>query len=451
VGTVADLEPRALVESLPHIVWVNGPDGATAYLNGKGTELARPAAADVQWSWLDLLDPRDAPLVRSAWERAAREGTDYAADARLRQANGEYRWFALRGSPVRAGDGTVLRWVGTICDIDGYKEQASEAGRASGEATELLDRLQATAPVGFVLADRDFRYVRVSEKMAVIDGAPVADHLGRTPAEVVPSLWPTLGPAYRRVLGSGEEVLDVEVHGEIPADPGRARHWLTSFYPVRTNGEVTGVGVVVIDVTERKEAERARAELTAAAVGAVAAAGEAHDPYTARHQRRVAGLCVAIANEMGLDQDAAEGVRLAAFIHDVGKLSAPAEILNKPGRLSATEFALITVHPKAGHDIVQGINFPWPVADMILQHHERQDGSGYPNGSGGPQICLGARIIAVADTVEAMCSHRPYRPAMGVAAALSQVEHDRGSRLDADVVDACLRLFREGRFTFEPG
>ncbi len=185
-----------------------------------------------------------------------------------------------------------------------------------------------------------------------------------------------------------------------------------------------------------------------AAVTAIAAASEMRDPYTAGHQRRVGELARAIATEIGVDPELIAGIQVAATIHDVGKLIVPAEILSSPGRLKEAEFALIKQHPQAGYDIVAGIEFPWPVPEMVLQHHERLDGSGYPNGLHGEEIATGARIIAVADTVEAITSHRPYRPALGLEVAIKAISDGRDSLFDPAVVDACCLLFAENRFSF---
>jgi HD-GYP domain-containing protein (c-di-GMP phosphodiesterase class II) len=253
------------------------------------------------------------------------------------------------------------------------------------------------------------------------------------------------------VLKTGVPVSNIELDGETAEDPGHIHSWLESIYPVRVDGEIIGVGVVMMDITERKKSELALAALTDAAVDAIAAAAEARDPYTAGHQRRVADLSVAIATDIGMDRHEIEGVRIAAKIHDIGKLRMPSEILNKPGALRDSELALLREHAKAGYDIVQGIDFPWPIAKMILQHHERMNGSGYPYGLSGDEILVGARIIAVADVVDAMSSHRPYRPSRGVAAALRHIEHERGTRLDRDIVDSCVRLFREHHFSFGQG
>ncbi len=176
---------------------------------------------------------------------------------------------------------------------------------------------------------------------------------------------------------------------------------------------------------------------------------EMRDLYTAGHQRRVSSLAVAIAEEMHMSWDKIEGIRLAGVIHDIGKIAMPAEILTKPTQLTKTEFQLIKDHPRIGFDILKSIEFPWPVAHIILQHHERMDGSGYPDGLMGDAILVEARILAVADVVEALSSHRPYRPALGLEKALEEIRRGRGIRYDMRVVDACLKLFKEGRYTFQ--
>lgn len=180
------------------------------------------------------------------------------------------------------------------------------------------------------------------------------------------------------------------------------------------------------------------------AIEAIASTSELRDPYTADHQRRVAVIAGAIASEMGLPDDQIDAVRLAATIHDIGKMKVPVEILNRPGKISQTEFSLIKVHPRAGYDILKGIEFPWPIAEIVLQHHERIDGSGYPLGLAGEDILLEARILGVADVVEALASHRPYRPALGLDEALNAVTRSSGILYDPIVVDACLEVFSKG-------
>lgn len=204
------------------------------------------------------------------------------------------------------------------------------------------------------------------------------------------------------------------------------------------------------DVTDRKRMEeelkdsleRLRKSLDGT-IHAMALMGEARDPYTAGHQKRVANLATAMAKEMSLPETQVDGIRLSGIIHDLGKISVPTDILSKPGRITEHEFALIKTHPQVGHDILKTIEFPWPIAQTVLQHHERMDGSGYPQGLSGKDILVEARILGVADVVEAMASHRPYRPALGIDAALEEIEKNRGTLHDEAVADACLRLFRE--------
>nr|WP_319566390.1 HD domain-containing phosphohydrolase [uncultured Rhodoferax sp.] len=183
-------------------------------------------------------------------------------------------------------------------------------------------------------------------------------------------------------------------------------------------------------------------------ISAIAATVEMRDPYTAGHQRRVAQIAKAIAEELGLPPQQIEGIYLASVVHDVGKVKVPAEILSKPGKLTEYEFPLIKQHPQAGYDILKEVSFPWPIAQFVLQHHERMDGSGYPLGLKGDDILLEARIISVADVIEAMASHRPYRPGRGIEAALQEISDKRNVLFDCVVVDAALRLFREKNFTF---
>jgi len=176
---------------------------------------------------------------------------------------------------------------------------------------------------------------------------------------------------------------------------------------------------------------------------------EKTDRHTVRHQRRMATLARAIAVEMGLSEEHVHATHTAAVVHDIGKVCVPAEILSRPGKLSAVEFAIIKVHPRAGYDILKGIQFPGPVANIVLQHHERLDGSGYPSGLSCRDILLEARILGVADVVEAMASHRPYRPPRGIGLALEEIWRNAGRLYDARTVEVCLHLFAAKAFEFD--
>jgi HD-GYP domain-containing protein (c-di-GMP phosphodiesterase class II) len=184
-------------------------------------------------------------------------------------------------------------------------------------------------------------------------------------------------------------------------------------------------------------------------VNSLAAAFEIRDPYTAGHQKRDALLACAIAKEIWLSDEQIEGLRVSSLIHDIGKLAVPAEILSKPTKLTEIEFSLIKTHPQVAYTILKDIEFPWPVAQIVLQHHERINGSGYPQGLVGDQTLLEARILAVADVVEAMSSYRPYRAALGIEKALEEIIKNKGILYDTEIADACLRLFSEKKFKFD--
>ncbi len=184
-------------------------------------------------------------------------------------------------------------------------------------------------------------------------------------------------------------------------------------------------------------------------VDSLAAALETRDPYTAGHQKKVASLATAIAKEMGFAADRVEGVHVAGTLHDIGKIFVPSEILSKPGKISELEYMLVQSHSRAGYEIIKNIEFPWPIAEIVLQHHERINGSGYPQGLTGEDILAEARILAVADVVEAIASHRPYRPALGIEVGLEEITKNKGILYDPEVVDACLILFKEKGYIFE--
>jgi len=226
-------------------------------------------------------------------------------------------------------------------------------------------------------------------------------------------------------------------------------------HPIRF-GDTPVVLGIARDVTERirNEAQLRTAygdlkKAIDASVLLLASTVEARDPYTAGHQKKVAKIAEAVAEELGLPKDQVQGIHMAGFIHDLGKIAVPAEILSKPGKLSSGEFAIIKTHSQVGYDILNPIHFPWPLAQIVLQHHERMDGSGYPQGISDGAIRLEARILAVADVVEAMSAHRPYRASLGIGKALEEIEANKARLYDPQVADACLTLFRDKGFRAE--
>ena len=324
--------------------------------------------------------------------------------------------------------------------------KAAQAGLLESEARYRLLVEQSIAGV-FIIQNGKLAYA--NPRMAKILGYSSGDELiGVPPADVV-------ALKDREYAAS---VLQKQLQGELNA----ARLMLTL---LRKDGTMTDVGInslvtvhqsypaiigLLQDISDKQVAEdqikRYAGQLEhlfIQTVGLVTALVEMRDPYTAGHEQRVAAICVAIGKEMGLVEGQLEGLRIGGYLHDVGKITIPAEILVKPTRLTANEYAIIKEHPQAGYDVLKGVDFPWPVALIAFQHHERMDGSGYPQGLKGDAIILEARITAVADVIESMASHRPYRAGLGIDAALAEIERGSGTAYDPKVVEICLRLFRE--------
>jgi PAS domain S-box-containing protein len=295
----------------------------------------------------------------------------------------------------------------------------------------------------FVFDDETRRFVDCNQSVTARYGYSIEDLLQMTPADLHPPQERGHVTAdiadgsdyepkrYTHITKAGEE-FPVEIRTAAVEFSGR-HMWIS----------------VVRDITARKEAEDALRRAMGGTIHAIVATTESRDPYTAGHQRRVTELAVRIGQEMGLVHDRVDSLQVAGLMHDIGKISIPAEILSKPTRLTDIEMELVRGHPQMAYDILKNVEFPWPVAEFVLQHHERIDGSGYPNGLRGNEIRLEARIIAVADVVEAISSHRPYRPARGIGAGLEEIERNTGRLYDPDVVAACVRLFRKKGFRFE--
>jgi len=296
---------------------------------------------------------------------------------------------------------------------------------------------------GFVIVD-------LNKAAEVIDKVNKNDIIGRSVVDQFAGAGEYgLVDAMRRVHESGNS----EYHPITVFEDDRIQNWREHYIFKLPSGRIV---VIYDDLTKRKQVghevqvsmERLRRSL-AGTIQAMAMTVEARDPFTAGHQRRVADLARSIAQEMQFDDEQVDAVRLAGLLHDLGKISVPAEILSKPGRLSDLEFDLVKEHPKAGYEILQEIEFAGPVAEIIRQHHERLDGSGYPHGLHGNEILLQAKVLAVADVVEAMLSHRPYRPAHSLSEVLDEIQRHSGILYDSSVVDACVKLFTERRFEFK--
>ena len=347
-----------------------------------------------------------------------------------------------------------LTLLGAILSL-AFKRQADSR---AAELTRLFDN----APMGLFFSGRDGTIKRANTEALRMLGLENTDVLGKKVEDFI------------RGNGKRDEEAAVkrehdssEFHAEGKRKDGTTIPLACIVFPLTPSGKMLGTYTVFQDISLQAANEKRIGSIirelnrTVSAlkksweqtVLVLASLSEVRDPYTSGHQRRAARLAAAIACEMGIDRKKVRQIELAAMIHDIGKIEIPSEILSKPGKLSDIEYRLIQTHPAAGHRILQAIEVPWALAEIIHQHHERMDGSGYPRGLSGSDILMEARIIAVADTVEAMSSHRPYRAGKGIEAALGEVASQRGKGFAPDVADACLRLFREKEFRFdeEPG
>ncbi len=329
------------------------------------------------------------------------------------------------------------------------EEQREEAFQRAAESEERYTRLLGTMSEVVFEVSTEGTILYLSPGIRSLTSLPVESLVGRD----FRSLFPGADHShFLRALEAAETLETATV--EFPIPLSEETHWLSAtISAMRQNGLLTGIRGVARDVThqrlrdfERKEAIARLRKALGGTIQAIMLTVETRDPYTAGHQRRVADLSRAIAATLGLDRETAEGIRIAASIHDLGKIAIPSELLSKPGRLSDVEFSLVRGHPETSYDILKHIDFPWPVAQAVHQHHERLDGSGYPLGLVGDDIILEARIIAVADVIEAMVSHRPYRAALPIEAALEEITGKAGTLYDTDVAAAAVRLFREGSF-----
>ncbi|MDD5008677.1 MAG: PAS domain S-box protein [Syntrophorhabdaceae bacterium] len=373
-------------------------------------------------------------------------------EAELRRKDEATFWVSMNARKISNKDGEILYYEGTIEDITERKKAEERIITERQKFLSLVDN----APFGMIMIgqDGDFQYFN----------AAFEEMFGYTPYDVPngktwsQKVYPD--PAYRHSVASawkadieklkaGEQISETF---EVTCKDGSRK--VVKFRPVQMASgqclvacnDITGL-IKAEDALKQSMGKLERA--MGGTISVMAHAVEVRDPYTAGHQRRVTDLAFAIGKALNLTEHEIEGLRMAGLIHDIGKLYVPAEILSKPGKLSEIEFELVKTHVEAGYDILKDVEFPWPVAAFVRQHHEKIDGSGYPQGLRNGQIFLEAKILTVADVVEAMASHRPYRPSLGIDLALEEIVKNKGILYDPGAVDACVRLFREKGFKFE--
>jgi PAS domain S-box-containing protein len=438
---------RLLMINIPAVVFNGYANGDVDVFDNKIETLTGYLRADFESrrrNWIDLIVAEDRERTKAIFIQALKGDKAYIREYRIRSKTGKIIWIQERSQIICDQAGRIRHICGVFFDIT--------ARKLSEEEVQLKAALLDAVSDSVFLHDLEGHFLYVNEAAYQTRGYGKEELLGKDL-----SVLPTPEYARTREERLGElmqkgatifesahlckdgSVMPVEVHARLIVLNGR-----------------TLILSAARDITERKVAEIALADSFArlhqsleGAVGALATTVEMRDPYTAGHQRRVTLLACAMARELGFQPEQIDGIRVMGFVHDIGKIAVPAEILSKPGKISPTEFNIIKIHPRTGYDILKDIEFPWPVAQAVLQHHERLDGSGYPSGLTGGDIIPEAKILAVADVVEAMASHRPYRPSLGIDQALEEITRNKGILYDPEMVDICVRLFREEGFTFE--
>ena len=452
-----ELRFRQVTDNIREVFWLTDPakkeilyvSPAYEAIWGRSVQAVYSSPRD----WLEEIHPEDRGRVSQAAETKQATG-DYDEEYRIVRPDGSVRWIWDRAFPVRDEGGRVIRVAGVAEDITERKHAADQLRESERRFGEMLQNVELVA----MMLDRDGRITYCNNYLLRLTGWTHEEVSGRNWLElfVPPETLEEMKGVFASLLADFPEAWHHENEILTRSRERRLIRWNNTLLRSLA-GEVVGTASIGEDITELRRAEgkieRTVAKLRCAvqsAIEVVSTIGELRDPYTHGHERRVGEVATAIATEMGLPADRIEGVRVCAYLHDVGKIAVPAEILSKPTRLSATEFELVKQHAQQSYEILKGMEFPWPVAEAVWQHHERLDGSGYPRKLKGEEIILEARILAVADTVEAMASHRPYRPGLGVEAALAEIESNRGKLFDPTVVDACLRLFRAKEYRLPP-
>ncbi len=402
--------------------------------------------------WLEIIHPDDREdMGRYLTEYVVKQKHSFAKQYRIiRKSDGQTCWVYGLGELIFDEDGNTLRMIGTIQDITERKQMEEDIVKSELKYRTIVENSQE----GIFQTSPHNRQMTLNHAFSAMLGYDSPEECAQTIMNIAEQVYVD-SSEYRKVLEiilreGGIRGYETEFYRK-----DKSRIWVNmSVSAVRDrNGGLMYFHGIVEDITPKKKLEQERQDSIirlrkslGATINAMSATVEARDPYTAGHQRRVADLARAIGTDMKLSRDQIDGIRMAGMIHDIGKISVPSEILTKPTRLTELEFELIKTHSEAGYNILKDIEFPWPIARIVLEHHERVNGSGYPQALKGDDILLESKIIAVADVVEAISSHRPYRPAFGIQPALEEVAKSSGILYDQVVAEACLKLFRENRY-----
>jgi PAS domain S-box-containing protein/putative nucleotidyltransferase with HDIG domain len=380
-------------------------------------------------------------------------GTAYQLEYRFKHKEGQYRWFHDQFTVVRNAGGHPLAHIGSVRDITEHKR----AEEALVFSNIILRTQQESSIDGILVVDEKGEILSLNQRFVDLWGIPPDVIESKSDERALQSVMDKLASPeeFIRKVKHLYEVRDEISRDETFLKDGRSFDRYSAPM-LGADRKYYGRVWYFRDITERKQAEeelkqtleKLRKSLTGT-IQAMSLTVETRDPYTAGHQRKVSNLARTIAQEMGLSSDTVDTIRMAGIIHDIGKISVPAEILVKPGKITDIEMSLIKAHSQTGYDILKDVGLPYPIAEIVFQHHERLDGSGYPQGLKDGQILLEARIVSVADVVEAISSHRPYRPGFGIDVALEEIEKNKDILYDAEAVEVCVKLFREKEFSFE--
>ncbi|MFA4902193.1 MAG: PAS domain S-box protein [Desulfobaccales bacterium] len=448
-----DQEFSLLVGNVPAIVCKGYVDGYASFIDDKVEGMLgypREEFEQHRRKWTDLILKEDLGQARRIFLKALKGSNSYVREYRMRCKRGDIIWVQERSQIVLDAKGQIDYISGVLFDIS-KRKQGEEALR---QEKETAQRYLDVAAVMFLVLDVPGNVTLINKRGCELLGYPEKEIVGRNWVDhFIPENIRDEIRLMRQRMMSGEIECMEYFENAVLTKTGEERIIAWHNTQLRNEaGEIAGCLSSGEDITARRRAEEALKEsldrvrrTLEGTVTALATAVETRDPYTAGHQRGVAQLACAIAAELGFSPDRLEGMRVMGFLHDIGKIAIPAEILSKPGRLSEYEFNIVKYHSQVSYDILKEVDFPWQVALAVLQHHEKLDGSGYPHGLVGEDIIVEARILTVADVVEAMASHRPYRPSLGVDQAIEEISQKRGILYDPEVVDACLTVLREKR------
>ena len=438
---------RATFEQAAMGIATTAPDGRYLQVNQKFCDVvgfSREELLGRRFQDITHPDDRDANLAELR-RLLAGEIENIATEKRYLRRDDSAVWVNVSVALVRRRDGSPAHLISMIENIQARKDAEAAVQESEARFRAMIEQ----SVTGTCIIDTGGRIVYANPRLVQILGYPSGDALVGRP------MLDLIAPEHHALVQNNlrERAAGIAQSARYHFDGIRRDGSRVTLGAHATLGAYDGRPVLITtvqDVTEllraQQEIERTVAKLQRAVqstIEVVSTIGELRDPYTHGHERRVGEIATAMASEMGLSADQVEGIRVAGYLHDVGKIGVPAEILAKPSRLSKAEFDLVKQHAQQSYDILKGVDFPWPVAEAALSHHERLDGSGYPRGLKNGEIILEARILAVADTVEAMASHRPYRPGLGIDKALEEIARGRATVYDPDVADACLRLFRD--------